>query len=192
MSTSGRKGMRVTFLFPDKASTKSVDALIDETDTVQEARQNIITRMNLPVQAPDGSLIHYALDHKESGKRLRDDERLWEAGVSDGDHLIVYLPREMTKARGMSTVPLFVVVTALLSIGGKLLTSLAGKWLVSLVLCCGGVCVYWMAMRYSARFASHSDYGHTKALRDAIPDWSNVLVSVALACFIAAIIIWFV
>jgi len=34
--------------------------------------------------------MSYSLDHKEGGKRLREDETLVNAQVSDGDHLIVY------------------------------------------------------------------------------------------------------
>ena len=34
--------------------------------------------------------MSYSLDHKEGGKRLREDQTLPEANVSEGDHLIVY------------------------------------------------------------------------------------------------------
>ena len=39
---------------------------------------------------PDGQPMSYSLDHKEGGKRLREDETLIQANVTDGDHLIVY------------------------------------------------------------------------------------------------------
>jgi len=39
---------------------------------------------------PDGQPMSYSLDHKEGGKRLRDDQTLLDALVKDGDHLIVY------------------------------------------------------------------------------------------------------
>ena len=51
---------------------------------------NIITKMNLPVMGPDGQPMSYSLDHKEGGKRLREEQTLVEAAVSDGHHLIVY------------------------------------------------------------------------------------------------------
>ena len=34
--------------------------------------------------------MSYSLDHKEGGKRLIEHQTLIEAGVRDGDHLIVY------------------------------------------------------------------------------------------------------
>ena len=51
---------------------------------------NIITKMNLPATSPDGQPMSYSLDHKEGGKRLIEHQTLIEAGVRDGDHLIVY------------------------------------------------------------------------------------------------------
>ncbi len=87
-SSQTRKGTRVTFL--DQTGAKSVDAVIADTVTVQRILPNIITKMNLPVMGPDGQPMSYSLDHKEGGTRLRDDQTLPQAGVSDGDHLIVY------------------------------------------------------------------------------------------------------
>jgi hypothetical protein len=46
--------------------------------------------MNLPVMGPDGQPMSYSLDHKEGGKRLREEQTLPVAQVRDGDHLIVY------------------------------------------------------------------------------------------------------
>jgi uncharacterized ubiquitin-like protein YukD len=83
-----RRGTRVTFL--DQTGAKSVDAIIAETVTVKRILPNIITKMNLPVMGPDGQPMSYSLDHKEGGKRLREDQTLTEAQVRDGDHLIVY------------------------------------------------------------------------------------------------------
>ena len=37
--------------------------------------------MNLPVMGPDGQPMSYSLDHKEGGKRLREDDTLPQAGV---------------------------------------------------------------------------------------------------------------
>ena len=83
-----RTGTRVTFL--DQTGAKSVDAVIAETVSVQRILPNIITKMNLPVVGPDGQPMSYSLDHKEGGRRLREDQTLTIAGVQDGDHLIVY------------------------------------------------------------------------------------------------------
>ncbi|MBL7041012.1 MAG: EsaB/YukD family protein [Pirellulaceae bacterium] len=87
-SGSERKGTRVTFL--DQTGAKSVDAVIADTVVVRRILPNIITKMNLPVTGPDGQPMSYSLDHKEGGKRLREDQTLPVAQVGDGDHLIVY------------------------------------------------------------------------------------------------------
>lgn len=87
-SSEGRRGTRVTFL--DQTGAKSVEAVIADTVTVKRILPNIITKMNLPVMGPDGQPMSYSLDHKEGGRRLRDDQTLPDAQVGEGDHLIVY------------------------------------------------------------------------------------------------------
>jgi hypothetical protein len=88
MSTEERKGTRVTFL--DQTGAKSVTAVIADTVTAKRILPNVITKMNLPMTGPDGQPMSYSLDHKEGGKRLREDQTLADAGVKEGDHLIVY------------------------------------------------------------------------------------------------------
>jgi len=83
-----RQGTQVTFL--DQTGAKSVEAVVADTVTVQRILPNIITKMNLPVVGPDGQPMSYSLDHKEGGKRLREDHTLPQGQVEDGDHLIVY------------------------------------------------------------------------------------------------------
>lgn len=83
-----RRGTRVTFL--DQTGSKQVEAVIADTVPVRRILPNIITKMNLPVIGPDGQPMSYSLDHKEGGKRLREDQTLPQATVMDGDHLIVY------------------------------------------------------------------------------------------------------
>ena len=77
-----RKGTRVTFL--DQTGAKSVEAVIADTVTVKRILPNIITKMNLPVMGPDGQPMSYSLDHKEGGKRLREEQTLIDASVADG------------------------------------------------------------------------------------------------------------
>jgi hypothetical protein len=88
MSTEERKGTRVTFL--DQTGAKSVTAVIADTVTARRILPNVITKMNLPMMGPDGQPMSYSLDHKEGGKRLREDQTLADANVKEGDHLIVY------------------------------------------------------------------------------------------------------
>ena len=79
MSGEERKGTRVTFL--DQTGAKSVEAVIADTVQVKRILPNIITKMNLPVMGPDGQPMSYSLDHKEGGKRLREDDTLPVAGL---------------------------------------------------------------------------------------------------------------
>lgn len=87
-TTSEQQGTKVTFL--DQTGAKSVEAVVADTVTVKRILPNIITKMNLPVVGPDGQPMSYSLDHKEGGKRLREDQTLIDGMVRDGDHLIVY------------------------------------------------------------------------------------------------------
>ena len=80
-------GIQVTFL--DQTGAKSVKARIAPTVPVKRIIPSIITRMQLPVTAPDGAPMSYSLDHKEGGRRLHEDQTLPEAGVREGEHLIV-------------------------------------------------------------------------------------------------------
>ena len=86
--TSQHQGTQVTFL--DQTGAKSVDAVVSDSITVRRILPNIVTKMNLPVVGPDGQPMSYSLDHKEGGRRLLEDQTLIEAGVVDGDHLIIY------------------------------------------------------------------------------------------------------
>lgn len=88
MADPQKQGTRVTFL--DQTGAKSVEAVIADTVPVKRILPNIITKMNLPVVGPDGQPMSYSLDHKEGGKRLTEDQTLVAAGVTSGDHLIVY------------------------------------------------------------------------------------------------------
>ena len=82
------RGIQVTFL--DQTGAKSVKAEIAFSVPVSRILPNIITKMNLPTTSPDGQPMSYSLDHKEGGRRLLESHTLLEAGVQNGDHLIVY------------------------------------------------------------------------------------------------------
>jgi hypothetical protein len=86
--TPDPSGVQVTFL--DQTGAKSVKAVIAFTVPVSRIIPNIITKMNLPANSPDGQPMSYSLDHKEGGRRLLENWTLVEGGVQNGDHLIVY------------------------------------------------------------------------------------------------------
>lgn len=82
------EGIQVTFL--DQTGAKSVKARISPTVPVSKIMPNIITKMMLPITAPDGTPMSYSLDWKEGGKRLQETQTLPDAGVKEGDHLVVF------------------------------------------------------------------------------------------------------
>lgn len=86
--TTDATGTQVTFF--DQTGAKSVRAVIAFSVPVSRILPNIITKMNLPATSPDGQPMSYSLDHKEGGRRLVESQTLVEAGVRDGDHLIIY------------------------------------------------------------------------------------------------------
>ncbi len=86
--TTEQRGTKVTFL--DQTGSKSVEAVVSDTVTVQRILPSIITKMNLPMVGPDGQPMSYSLDHKEGGRRLHESETLIQAHVNSGDHLIIY------------------------------------------------------------------------------------------------------
>ncbi len=88
MSNGEAGGLRIYFL--DQTGAKSLEAVVSPAVEVSRIIPRVVTEMNLPVTAPDGSPMRYCLDHKEGGRRLLDGQTLGEAGVRDGDHLVVY------------------------------------------------------------------------------------------------------
>src|ERR1700752_3142011 len=81
-------GSQVTFL--DQPCAQWVKAVIALSVPVSRILPTIITKMSLPATSPDGQPMSYSLDHKEGGRRLLESHTLVEAGVQNGDHLIVY------------------------------------------------------------------------------------------------------
>ena len=80
--------LNVTFL--DQTGAKSVEAEIEPGVSIARIIPSVVTRLQLPITAPDGTPVAYSLDHKEGGRRLGENESLDGAGVQTGDHLILY------------------------------------------------------------------------------------------------------
>lgn len=68
------------------ASRKEEATVPDDARTVRLVAK-LVEVMGLPVVGPDGQPMSYKLHHRASGRQLRDDERLVDAGVSPGDTL---------------------------------------------------------------------------------------------------------
>jgi uncharacterized ubiquitin-like protein YukD len=56
---------------------------------VKELIPELTTSLELPTVGPDGRPVGYRLDSKALGRELQEEETLAEAGVPEGDRLIV-------------------------------------------------------------------------------------------------------
>ncbi len=71
----------------DTTGSKRKKARLPEDAPVNRLISVLITKMNLPAIDPSGQPVSYHLDHKQSGKRLREEDTLDKAGVKSGDLL---------------------------------------------------------------------------------------------------------
>ncbi len=71
----------------DHTGSKRKRARLPDDAPVNRLLSALITKMNLPATDPSGQPMSYHLDHKQSGKRLRDEDTLNDAGVRPGDVL---------------------------------------------------------------------------------------------------------
>ena len=71
----------------DHTGSKRKRARLPDDAPVNRLISALITKMNLPTTDPSGQPMSYHLDHKQSGKRLRDDDTLSNAVVKTGDVL---------------------------------------------------------------------------------------------------------
>lgn len=81
MADDGKVQVRIT----DQAGGKNVNARLPANAPASQLLQALITKLQMP------SNQAYYLAHKESGKRLGDNETLASAGVQDG-HTIRLVP----------------------------------------------------------------------------------------------------
>jgi hypothetical protein len=79
----------LTVVFLDLTGAKSVRARISPTVTVKRILPAIITKMNLPLLAPDGTPMAYSIDSKRLGMRLKEHRTLLDQAVREGDSLVV-------------------------------------------------------------------------------------------------------
>lgn len=57
----------------------------------------LVERLNLPLNSPDGQIMSYKLQHRQTGRQLLDEETLAQAQVRDADEL--RLQPEITAGR---------------------------------------------------------------------------------------------
>lgn len=76
----------VTVVLPSGGSRT---AEVPDDVPVKELLPELATSLELPVTGPDGRPMSYRLDSKALGRELKEDESLSQAGVPEGDRLMM-------------------------------------------------------------------------------------------------------
>jgi uncharacterized ubiquitin-like protein YukD len=71
----------------DVTGSKEQSAAVPGDAPVIRVIAKLIELMQLPLTGPDGQPLSYRFHHRGSGRQLRDDDTLAQAGVTDGDTL---------------------------------------------------------------------------------------------------------
>lgn len=71
----------------DATGSKEQEATMPSGAPAIRLIAKLIELLDLPITGPDGHPLSYKFHHKASGRQLRDNETLQEAGVADGDTL---------------------------------------------------------------------------------------------------------
>lgn len=71
----------------DATGTKQQEADVPDEAQVIRLIAKLVELMHLPLAGPDGQPLAYKFHHRNSGRQLREDQTLAEAGVSEGDTL---------------------------------------------------------------------------------------------------------
>lgn len=76
----------VTLVLPS-GSTRTAE--VPDDVEVKELIPELTTSLELPTTGPDGGPTNYRLDSKALGRELQEEETLSDAGVPDGDRLMI-------------------------------------------------------------------------------------------------------
>jgi uncharacterized ubiquitin-like protein YukD len=76
----------ITVVLPSGGSR---NAELPDDVPVKELLPELTTSLELPVTGPDGRPMSYRLDSKALGRELKEDETLAQAGVPEGDRLMM-------------------------------------------------------------------------------------------------------
>jgi hypothetical protein len=71
----------------DATGSRQQEATVPDDARSIRLIAKLIELLGLPLTGPDGQPLSYKFHHRASGRQLRDDETLAEAGVRDGDTL---------------------------------------------------------------------------------------------------------
>ena len=78
---------KVNVTIVDATSNRQRQATLPDDAPVRRIIAKLVELMKLPTTGPDGQPLSYKFHHKQSGRQLKDDETLAQAGVKDGDTL---------------------------------------------------------------------------------------------------------
>ena len=90
---------KITVTIMDQTGNKRTEVTVPNNRPIQAIIKKLVEGMKLPSTGPDGQPLSYKLHHKASGKQLREDQTLAEAGVGEGD--LLRLQPEITAGRGV-------------------------------------------------------------------------------------------
>ena len=76
----------VTIILPSGGSR---NAEVPNDVPVKELLPELTTSLELPITGPDGRPVSYRLDSKALGRELKEVETLMQAGVPEGDRLMM-------------------------------------------------------------------------------------------------------
>jgi hypothetical protein len=71
----------------DATGNKEQLATLPDDASVSRIMEVLLPKMKMPLEGPDGQPISYKFHHKASGKQLKDEQTLGNAGVKEGDVL---------------------------------------------------------------------------------------------------------
>jgi WXG100 protein secretion system (Wss), protein YukD len=71
----------------DATGSRQQEATVPDDARSIRLIAKLIELLGLPLTGPDGQPLSYKFHHRASGRQLRDDETLADAGVRDGDTL---------------------------------------------------------------------------------------------------------
>jgi hypothetical protein len=71
----------------DATGSRQQEATVPDDARSIRLIAKLIELLGLPLTGPDSQPLSYKFHHRASGRQLRDDETLAEAGVRDGDTL---------------------------------------------------------------------------------------------------------
>lgn len=79
--------MALEIVITDATGAREQEATVPDDAPVVRLIARLIELMGLPVTGPDGQPLSYKFHHRSSGRQLRDEETLADAGVQPGDTL---------------------------------------------------------------------------------------------------------